>query len=45
MSNQVVAWAPFRLKPETEEASLLRVADEVQREFLSKQEGSVVSGR
>jgi hypothetical protein len=41
MSNQVVEWAPFRLKPGVDETALLSASERMQHDFLARQEGFV----
>lgn len=41
MAHQIIEWAPFRLDPDTTEQRLLAVSDELQRQFLARQEGFV----
>ena len=41
MTDQVLEWAPFRIKPEMDEASLLGASERLQRDFLAHQEGFV----
>jgi hypothetical protein len=36
MSEQIIEWASFRLKPNTRESELLEAADELQVNFLAK---------
>lgn len=40
-TNHVLEWSPFRLKPRVDEATLLRVSERMQRDFLSAQDGFV----
>ena len=39
MTDQVLEWAPFRLKPGVDEATLLESSERLQRDFLARQEG------
>ena len=39
MTDQVLEWAPFRLKPGVEEATLLDASERLQRDFLVRQDG------
>jgi hypothetical protein len=41
MTDQVLEWAPFRLKPGVDEATLLHASEPMQRDFLSSQNGFV----
>lgn len=41
MSDQVVEWAPYRLKTGVTEAELFKAAEELQRDFLAKQPGYI----
>jgi hypothetical protein len=41
MSEQVLEWAPFNLKPGVGEAALLQSSKDLQDEFLAKQPGFV----
>ena len=41
MTDQVLEWAPFRLKPGVDEATLLESSERLQRDFLARQEGFV----
>jgi len=40
-TNQVLEWAPFRLKAGVDEATLLEASERMQRDFLSAQSGFV----
>jgi hypothetical protein len=39
MADQVLEWAPFRLKPGVDEAALLEASGRLQRDFLAHQDG------
>jgi hypothetical protein len=39
MTDQVLEWAPFRLKHGVDEAALLQASERMQRDFLSRQNG------
>jgi hypothetical protein len=41
MSEQVLEYAPFKLKPEVDEAALLQSSQALQDDFLAKQPGFV----
>jgi hypothetical protein len=41
MTDQVLEWAPFRLKSGVDEATLLESSERLQRDFLAYQEGFV----
>jgi len=41
MTDQVLEWAPFRLKSGVDEATLLEMSGRLQRDFLAHQEGFV----
>ena len=41
MTDQVLEWAPFRLKSGVDEATLLESSERLQRDFLAHQEGFV----
>ena len=41
MTDQVVEWAPFRLKQGLDEATLLQASERMQRDFLARQDGFV----
>jgi hypothetical protein len=41
MADQVLEWAPFRLKPGVDEAALLEASERLQRDFLARQQGFV----
>jgi hypothetical protein len=41
MTDQVLEWAPFRLKPGADEAALMEASERLQRDFLAHQEGFV----
>lgn len=39
MNPVTIEWAPFKIRPGTDEATLLREAEALQQEFIAKQEG------
>jgi hypothetical protein len=39
MTNQILEWAPFRLRPGVDEAELLQISEQLQRDFLLRQPG------
>ena len=39
MTDQVLEWAPFRLREGVDETTLLRASERLQRDFLARQEG------
>lgn len=41
MTDQVIEWAPFRLKPGVDEATLLEASERLQTEYLDRQAGFV----
>jgi hypothetical protein len=41
MSDHVIEWAPFQLKSDVDEARLIKIADELQSEFIGVQEGYI----
>jgi hypothetical protein len=41
MADQVLEWAPFRLKSGVDEATLLETSERLQRDFLARQQGFV----
>jgi hypothetical protein len=41
MTDQILEWAPYRLKPGVDEAALLGASERLQRDFLAHQDGFV----
>jgi hypothetical protein len=41
MTDQVLEWSPFRLKPGVDEATLVEASERLQRDFLAHQDGFV----
>jgi hypothetical protein len=41
MTEAVIEWAPFRMKPGVDETALLRSSEELQMQFLAKQRGFI----
>jgi hypothetical protein len=39
MSNEVIEWAPFKVKPGIDEKTLLKLSAELQESFLARQKG------
>jgi hypothetical protein len=41
MNQQVIEWAPFRLKPGIDEAALIEASERLQSAFLERQDGFI----